>query len=692
VIYTSGSTGRPKGVVVTHANLAHFLAAAHRTLPLTPEDRLLAVTTLSFDIAVLELMLPLSHGACVVLASAEQVRDPRLLADALRTDPITGAVTAMQATPSLWTALLDAADPDLSRVTALVGGEALPARLATALGRRAAGLTNMYGPTEVTVWATSADVGREPGIGRPMAGTTAHVLDATLRPVPPGVVGELYLGGPQVARGYLGRPGLSASRFVADPHRDGARMYRTGDLARWTPDGCLEYLGRSDHQVKVRGFRIELAEIETVLESVPGVRRAAAAVHGNRIVAYLAADQEVEAAAREAAAERLPGYMVPSVVTVLDALPLTPNGKIDRAALPAPGAATRGTAPASELERRLCDVFAEVLGVEGIGRDDDFFVLGGHSLLLVTLATVLRRDLDVDVPVAELMATPTVAALARRIAGAGRGEAGGAGGLAPVLVLDEGAGRPPLFAVHPASGLGWQFAGLKPHLPAGVPLYALQSPRLQDPDTAPATLAETVRRYADEVERLAPDGPVQLVGWSFGGAVAHQVAVELGARGRRIALLAMLDTHLPDTHLPDGKRELDRWDGAAAIEALLVELGLPVPAERAGTMTVADAVAVVRAGGGTIAALDDEQIARVVQAYLAADHMMERAELTTAGCDVLFVDATVPEHGFTGTASRRWRALVAGEFEVVQVDRAHSQLLDPRAISEWFPPISRVLQ
>ncbi|QYN39145.1 non-ribosomal peptide synthase/polyketide synthase [Pseudonocardia sp. DSM 110487] len=680
VIYTSGSTGRPKGVVVEHGNLANFLAAARDTLPLTPEDRLLAVTTLSFDIAVLELMLPLAGGACVVLASTEQVRDPRLLADVLHAE----SVTAMQATPSLWTALLDAADPDLARVTALVGGEALPTRLATELGRRAARLTNMYGPTEVTVWATSAAVGRDPGIGRPMAGTTAHVLNEALRPVPPGVVGELYLGGPQVARGYLNRQGLTATRFVADPNRPGVRMYRTGDLVRWAPDGTLEYLGRGDHQVKVRGFRIELAEIETVLESVPGVRRAAVAVHQDRIVAYLVAEPDIEATARNAAAERLPAYMVPSIVTVVDALPQTPNGKIDRAALPAPEVAVSGSgsAPESDLERRLCAVFTEVLGVDGIGRDDDFFVLGGHSLLLVKLATALRRDLGVDVAVHELMATPTVSALARRIAGT----AERAGGLEPVLVLNEGAGRPPLFAVHPASGLSWQFAALKRYLPAGVPLYGLQSPRLRDPDAAPVTLAETARRYADEVARLAPDGPIQLIGWSFGGAVAHQVAAELAGRGRTIGLLAMLDTHLLD-----GDRELDRWDGAAAIEGLLTELGYPIPAERAGAMTVADAVAVVRAHGGTISVLDDDGIARVVQTYLASDHMMEHAELAVVASDVVFVDATVPERGFTGAASEQWAAHVAGDLDVVRIDCAHSELLDPQAIARWFQAIAHQL-
>ncbi|WP_343943877.1 amino acid adenylation domain-containing protein [Pseudonocardia zijingensis] len=682
VIYTSGSTGRPKGVVVTHANLAHFLGAVRDALPLTPEDRLLAVTTLSFDIAVLELMLPLAHGACVVLAAADQVRDPRLLAEVLRAE----GVTAVQGTPSLWSALLDAADPDLSAVRALVGGEALPPRLARDLGRRAAGLRNMYGPTEATVWATSADVGREAGIGRPMAGTTTQVLDAALRPVPPGVVGELYLGGPQVARGYRNRPGLTAARFVADPAGSGATVYRTGDLVRRNPDGTLEYLGRTDHQVKVRGFRIELAEIEAALESAPGVRRAAAAVHRDRIVAHVEGVPGAGHAARDAAARRLPAYMVPSVVTAVDALPLTPNGKIDRAALPAPDAPASATSGVeSEMERRLCALFAEVLGLDGVGRDDDFFVLGGHSLLLVRLATALRRDLDVELPVAELMATPTVAALARRITAAGA-PAGPAAGLAPVLVLNEGAGRPPLFAVHPASGLGWQFAGLKAHLPAGVPLYALQSPRLQHPDTAPLTLADTVRRYADEVARLAPEGPVQLIGWSFGGAVAHQVAAELARRGREIGLLAMLDTHLPDR-----RRAVDRWDGAAAIEGLLAELGYPVPADRAGAMTVADAVAVVRAHGGSIAVLDDDQVARVVQTYLASDHMIEDAELAPVAGDVVFVDATVPEPGFAGTASRRWRDHVAGGLTVVPVDCAHSELLDPHAIDRWFPAIAHVL-
>jgi thioesterase domain-containing protein len=209
---------------------------------------------------------------------------------------------------------------------------------------------------------------------------------------------------------------------------------------------------------------------------------------------------------------------------------------------------------------------------------------------------------------------------------------------------------------------------------------------LQEPDTAPVTLADTVQRYADEVARLAPEGPIQLIGWSFGGAVAHQVTAELAARGRRIALLAMLDTHLPD-----GRRQLDRWDGSAAIEGLLTELGYPIPTERAGAMTVADAVAVVRAHGGTISVLDDDRIARVVQTYLASDHMMEHAELAAVACDVVFVDATVAEQGFTGTSSEQWRAHVAGELDVVRIDCAHSELLDPRVIGEWFPVIAQAL-
>ncbi|MGW6854674.1 amino acid adenylation domain-containing protein, partial [Streptomyces virginiae] len=397
VIYTSGSTGRPKGVVVPHAALANFLRMQAHELELAPGRRLVAVTTISFDIAALEIHTPLISGATVVLADRDTVRDPAALAtlvDAHRP-------SVMQATPSLWHALLEDGRPaSLDGTRVLVGGEALPAALAERLARTARSVTNVYGPTEVTVWATSRrlDPGHTgvPDIGSPFWNTRAHVLDGALRPVGVDRPGELYLAGDQLARGYLGRHALTAERFVADPYGPaGSRMYRTGDLVRRHADGRIAFLGRVDDQVKLRGFRIELGEIESALTAGEGVDRAVALVREDlpgfpHLVGYVtpAAAQGPApdpAGLRRALGERLPEYMVPSAVVVLDALPLTANGKIDRRCLPAPDlAALAGTgarAPRGAREEILCGICADVLGLASVGPDDDFFTLGGHSLL-----------------------------------------------------------------------------------------------------------------------------------------------------------------------------------------------------------------------------------------------------------------------------------------------------------------------
>ena len=445
VIYTSGSTGRPKGVVVTHRNLVNLLSAMTPVFALTAADRLLAVTTTGFDISGLELFLPLVQGATLVLADGPTVRDPGRLLQAVAAHEI----TAMQATPTLWAELVSTTDPalpggPLPGVRAFLGGEALPAGLAEVLSAAGRPVTNLYGPTETTIWSTVHRLrGDEPGappIGRPVANTRVYVLDHCLEPVPPGTIGELHIAGEGVGRGYLNRPDLTAERFVADPFGPaGTRMYRTGDLVRWSPDGELEYAGRADDQVKIRGLRIEPGEIEATLERSPAVAQAAVAVRrfgpdDRRLIAFVVATRahpSLGAELRATLAEQLPPQMVPSAVVLVEELPRTANGKLDRQALPmpAPASAPTGRAPRNPGEALLAEMFAEVLGLAGVGVDDNFFDLGGHSLLAHRLVSRVRGTLGLDLPLTVLFEHPTVA------------------GLAPHL--RRGAGTRPVFEIRP---------------------------------------------------------------------------------------------------------------------------------------------------------------------------------------------------------------------------------------------------
>ncbi|MDD6792093.1 MAG: non-ribosomal peptide synthetase, partial [Thermobifida fusca] len=419
---TSGSTGRPKGVVVSHRNLANFLTDMAERVPMGPEDSWLAVTTVSFDISALELYLPLLAGATVVLAAPDTVRDPAALADLIAAE----RPTVMQATPTLWQMLADTAPHALHGLRVLVGGEALPATLAETLAERAVEVTNVYGPTETTIWSTADRVrsGAPVTIGVPMANTRVYVLDAGLRLVPPGVAGELYIAGEGVAWGYHGRFDLTAQRFVADPYGPpGSRMYRTGDVVRWRSDGRLDFLGRADFQVKIRGFRVELGEIETALARIDGISQAVVVARndsGNhqRLVAYLVpagAAAPGTAEIREKLAAVLPAYMVPSAFVVVDEFPLTANGKIDRKALPDPTPTADNAAPvrepATEAEAALCAVYAEVLGLDKVGADADFFALGGDSVL--TLRLVHRaRSAGWEISARHVFRHPVVADLA----------------------------------------------------------------------------------------------------------------------------------------------------------------------------------------------------------------------------------------------------------------------------------------
>ncbi|WLP90907.1 amino acid adenylation domain-containing protein [Gordonia sp. NB41Y] len=416
VIYTSGSTGTPKGVVLDHRALLNFTEDMIDLLGYRPGRSVLAVTTISFDIAILETLVPLAAGATVVLATADDVHDPDRLARIVTTH----GVDVMQATPSLWSALLESGHGSaLAGVDVLVGGESVPAELAAELAGHAASVRNMYGPTETTIWSTTAPLtGHDVPIGEPIANTGVRLLDSALRPVGDGRVGELYLSGDGLARGYHGKPDLTFARFVADPFGPpGARMYRTGDLARRGADGVLYCLGRTDHQVKIRGFRIELGDVDTALAQHDSVDRAVTTAFDGRLVAFIkpAAGHEVDV--RELRAhltDRLPDYMIPAAVMAVDEFPLTPNGKVDRRALPRPvfgSPAGDSRPPATDTERALAQAFSEVLGVPAVGADDDFFLLGGDSLTAVRVVTRLARD-GLRITPIELFDNPTVAGLA----------------------------------------------------------------------------------------------------------------------------------------------------------------------------------------------------------------------------------------------------------------------------------------
>ena len=567
VLYTSGSTGRPKGVQISHRSVVNFLWAMRQAPGLSANDVLLAATTLSFDIAALEIFLPLAVGAKVVIAPRDVTIDGHRLGKLIHD---CGA-TVMQATPVTWRMLLDSGWRGESNLKVLCGGETLRPDLTEELLKRCGELWNMYGPTEATIWSTTCRLlpGETISIGRPIANTKVHVLDGDLRPVPVGAVGELYIGGEGLSRGYLGRPDLTKERFLADPfdERASGRLYKTGDLARYRADGRLEFVGRADHQVRIRGYRVELGEIETALARADGVAQAVVVAREDqlgdaRLVAYIVAGpprheetpgvlgnaisfRPSALSLRSVLRQSLPAYMIPSDFVFLDAIPLTPNRKVDRSALPEPNGAMEKPVdypcepPVGDVEKKLATIIASLLEIPRVGRTDSFFDLGGHSLLAASLFLEIERTFGKRLPLATLYRASTIETLAIAI----EAQPKHVGNCPSLVDIRVGASKVRFFCVHGAGGNVLLYRNLARHFGNEFSFYGLQSQGLDGNDAPLTTVEEMAERYLGEIRKVQPQGPYLVGGYCLGGTIAYEIAQRLRRDGHEVPLLALIDTY-----------------------------------------------------------------------------------------------------------------------------------------------------
>lgn len=706
VIFTSGTSGMPKGVQVPHRALTQLLRSHRSTLlpdPARRRLRLAHTTGVGFD-ASLDPVLWLAAGHEVHVLGDDVRRDPDALIsaftrhriDAWETTP--GYVDALRGQTGL-AELLDARDPEDPFVL-LLGGEPVdPALWTWVQQRRAVQGWNLYGPTEAGVDTLVAPLQESPSpvLGAPTSGTVARVLDDRLQPVPVGSVGELWLGGDQLADGYLGDAAAGAARFVADPFGSpGSRMYRTGDLVavRDAPAGRplgVVALGRSDEQVKIRGHRIEPGEVAAVIEARPEVARAVVrpvpSPRGTVLAAWVVPARTEGGSGlpellEQVSAARLPDYMRPAAITVVDAVPLTANGKVDVQALPGPAfGGGAGRAPRDGAESAVAAAFAAVLGVEDVRADDSFFALGGHSFVARPVVAAIGDALGRDVPVHAVFRAPTVAELAIEAEGAPSRSSDDPGdevrhagseleaSLSTLLPLRPGGQGSPLFAVHPASGLAWAFAGLLPHLRTDRPVIGLQMPGLAA-DAPPLgdekSLEELLDQYVEAMRTVQPDGPYHLLGYSLGGRIAQHLAARLQARGEQIALLVVLDAYpRGDGSLQGVEDEQSRWRG------LLEAQDVPVPE---GELDAAATVEALRAAGNALGQLPVSTAERMASRFTGLGALLDAAATPVLDGDLTVLEATrdVPADR---PAPEAWIPHVTGEVAVRRIDARHTDLL-----------------
>ncbi|MGJ7874790.1 amino acid adenylation domain-containing protein [Streptomyces rochei] len=694
VMYTSGSTGRPKGVGITHRDMLDL--AAEPRWSGGERDRMLFHSPHAWDASILELWVPLLTHAQVVIAPPAGVdleAMAELLADA--------GITRLWLTAGLFRCLAEQNPGCFAGLREVwTGGDVVSAdavrKVLAACPTTLVG--NGYGPTEITVFAThhamraGDHVPDNVPIGVPLAGNAAYVLSPDLEPVPAGVVGELYLAGSGLARGYEKDTAATAVAFVADPFGPpGSRMYRSGDLARRRPDGALEFVGRADQQAKLRGFRIDLSEVEAALAALPGVAHAVGHVREDRegdkrLVAYLvpAADGPVPDTGTMAGllASALPDYLVPSALVVLDSLPLTPNGKVDRAALPAPageGTARASRAPRTPRQELLCALYAEALGATAPGIDDSFFGLGGNSLLAAGLVSRIRKVLGVDLGIQDLFAAPTVAGLDAMLdEGPDAHDE-----LDALMPLRSRGDLPPVFCFPAAGGLSWRYAALLRYIPDGHPVYGLQVRAFSSPGHRPGSVAETAADYVSRIRSVQPTGPYHLVGWSFGGLVAQATAVLLEESGEEVATLAVLDSY----PVQPGERVSVPATGRV-LAGLLEGAGAGFAADEA-ELTPGTAAELLRARGESFETLADH-VETIVDSIRTS--IVLRARHTpreTRGEIVLFVAGHDEQEA--DKKADRWRPFARGGLTVHQVDCPHEEMLDPGPLAVIGDVITRHL-
>ncbi|GBE67535.1 hypothetical protein MFM001_39970 [Mycobacterium sp. MFM001] len=683
LIYTSGTTGMPKGVAVAHRNVARLMESVDPGWA-GPGQVWTQCHSFGFDFSVWEIFGALLHGARLVVVPESVAASP----DELHALLIGEHVTVLSQTPSAAGML----DPQgLDSTALLVGGEACPAEVVERWAP-ARVMVNAYGPTEATVWvAISAPLtpGSAVPIGKPLEGAALFVLDGWLRPVPPGVIGELYVAGAGVGCGYWRRAALTASRFVACPFGAlGARMYRTGDLVCWGADGQLQFLGRADEQVKIRGYRIELGDVQAALADCDGVQQAVVIAREDRpgdkrLVGYVTGTADPDEL-RATLAERLPAYMVPAAVVVLEELPRTPNGKLDTRALPAPkfsGGEYR--APANPTEEVVAGIYAQVLGLERVGVEDSFFDLGGDSLSAMRVIAAVNAALDTDVAVRTLFHAPSVRSLSQQV-----GRQDSALEVVPVEVLKEGTGIP-LCCVHEGSGISYPYRGLGDYLDGPI-IGINQIPH--NGEAKPESIRQMAKNYADRLQSVYPDGPYNLLGWSFGGVVAHELAIELRRRGSEVRRLILLDPVNGANDAADSQASDETQVETHILERFLQLSGVDI-AEQSRPLTYRQAEELIRQQHAVVELVlpPRKLFEHMVRSAHANQFYLVDHEPDVFDGDTVIFTAARQENGHDSTPLEDWRPYIAGDITEYPVDCDHTEMMTPGPLRTYADRLKLVL-